>query len=115
MLLKRLLECVRGYVSACFTECGDRIGSEGTSRVQRQIENLHSMGVVDEDAFTELSAIMLIGLDGAHPHLPKLSPERASILLELMKDALYQLFVRKAKIEEAARLRKAAIASAKHE
>ena len=52
---------------------------------------------------------MLAGHDGAHPHLPKLSAERAAVLLELIKDALYQLFVRKAKIEESARLRSEAV------
>jgi len=64
------------------------------------------MGVIDEEAFDQLKQIMLTGHDGAHPHLPKLSPERAGVLLELMKDVLYQLFVRQAKIREAAELRR---------
>lgn len=85
------------------------LGTEGSTKVQQQIESLHAMGVVDDEAFTQLKAIMLTGHDGTHPHLPKLSPKRCTVLLELMKDALYQLFVRKAKIEEAAQLRKEAI------
>ena len=36
----------------------------------------------------------LLQHDGVHPHLPKLSEERAAVLLELTRDALYQLFVR---------------------
>ena len=67
------------------------------------------MGVVKEEGFKQLKAIILAGHDGAHPHLPKLSAERAAVLLELAKDALYQLFVRKAKIEESVRLRSAAV------
>jgi hypothetical protein len=96
--------CRRALQSAAI-----ELGTEGSTKVQQQIETLHSMGFVDEDTFAQLKAIMLNGHDGAHPHLPRLSSERCDILLELMKDALYQLFVRKAKIEKAARLRKEAI------
>lgn len=67
------------------------------------------MGVVDDEAFEQLKAIVLTGHDGVHPQLPKVSAQRAGILLTLMKDALYELFVRKAKIEEALRLRKQAM------
>ena len=71
------------------------------------------MGVVDDDAFAQLKVIMLAGHDGAHPNLASLSQDRATILLELVKDAMYQLFVRKAKIDRAARLRTEAILKAK--
>ena len=67
------------------------------------------MGVIDEETFDQLKQIILTGHDGTHPHLPKITSERAQILLELMKDVLYQLFVRKAKIEEAAKLRQASV------
>jgi hypothetical protein len=60
------------------------LGSEGATRVHQQVENLHSMGVLDDDAFEQLKTVMVAGHDGAHPHLPKPSPERAGILLELM-------------------------------
>lgn len=91
------------------------LGSEGTSKVQQQVENLKEMGVVDEEAFEQLRQIMLAGHDGSHPHLPRVSPERAAILLELVKDALYQLFVRKAKIQESSLLRQEAIKGRRHE
>ena len=85
------------------------LGSEGSTKVQQQLEDLRKMGVVEKEGFDQLKAIMLAGHDGAHPHLPKLSAERAAVLLELTKDALYQLFVRKAKIEESVRLRSEAV------
>ena len=85
------------------------LGTEGSTKIQQQLEDLRQMGVVEEEGFKQLKAIMLAGHDGAHPHLPKLSAERAAVLLDLAKDALYQLFVRKAKIEESARLRSAAV------
>lgn len=64
------------------------------------------MGVADDETFTLLHQIMLTGHDGAHPHLPSLSPARAAVLLHLMRDVLYQLFVRPAKIRESSELRK---------
>ena len=85
------------------------LGSEGSTKIQQQLETLRQMEIVKKEAFEQLKAIMLAGHDGAHPHLPKLSAARAAVVLELTKDALYQLFVRKAKIEESARLRSDAI------
>ena len=85
------------------------LGSEGSTKVQQQLDDLRQMGVVEGEAFKQLKVIMLAGHDGVHPHLAKLSAERAAVLLELIKDALYQLFVRKAKIEESARLRSEAV------
>jgi hypothetical protein len=67
------------------------------------------MAEIDEDAFQILKTIVIAGHDGAHPHLPALSPERAGVLLELMKDVLYQLFVRRKKIQEADEKRKKVI------
>jgi hypothetical protein len=94
----------------CIQSISESLGAAGTTRVQSQLEELKSMGVTDEETFKQLHAIMLTGHDGAHPHLPALSPARAAVLLQLMKDVLYQLFVRPAKIREAGDLRKDAIA-----
>ena len=90
----------------CIQSVAEVLGAEGTTKVEGQLKDLKGMGVIDEEAFDQLKQIMLTGHDGAHPHLPKLSPERAGVLLELMKDVLYQLFVRQAKIREAAELRR---------
>jgi hypothetical protein len=86
------------------------LGVEGTTKVKAQLLDLKSMAVIDEETFDLLEQIILDGHDGAHPHLPELSPERARVLLDLMRDVLYQLFVRRAKIKEAEELRRQAIA-----
>lgn len=94
----------------CIQSISETLGAVGTTKVQAQLEELKNMGVTDDETFNQLRAIMLSGHDGAHPHLPALSPARAAVLLQLMKDVLYQLFVRPAKIREAGELRKEAIA-----
>jgi hypothetical protein len=89
----------------CIQSISTDLGAQGTSKVQKQLQDLKEMGAADEETFEQLRQIMLSGHDGAHPHLPKLSQERAAVLMQLMKDILYQLYVRPGKIREAAALR----------
>jgi hypothetical protein len=88
--------------------CTD-LGAEGSDKVLNQLKDLKEMAQIDDETFTVLKQIVIDGHDGAHPHLPKLNPQRAGVLLELMKDVLYQLYVRKGKLQEAMALRQAAI------
>ncbi len=115
-------EALTCYSNSCFNAFGAMcrraiqsastdLGAKGKTRVLKQIEDLRDMAELDEDTFSLLKTIVLAGHDGAHPHLPALSAERAEVLLELMKDVLYQLFVRKRKIQEASEKRKEAIAT----
>lgn len=82
------------------------LGAKGGDKVLSQLKELKELAQIDDETFDILKQIVVGGHDGAHPHLPKLSPERAGVLLELMKDVLHQLFVRKAKIKAAIELRK---------
>jgi hypothetical protein len=100
--------CRRTIQSGCTA-----LGADGKDKVLKQIEDLKTVAQVDDETFEVLKTIVIAGHDGAHPHLPSLSPERAEVLLELMKDVLYQLFVRKKKIEETAAKRAAAIQNKK--
>ncbi|MDD2901794.1 MAG: DUF4145 domain-containing protein [Syntrophales bacterium] len=104
--------CFNAFAAMCrrtIQSASAELGAEGTSKVVHQIEDLKAMSEIDDDTFQILKTIVIAGHDGAHPHLPTLSPERAEVLLELMKDVLYQLFVRKKKIQEANEKRKAVI------
>jgi hypothetical protein len=92
----------------CLQSASMVLGADGSSKVQHQLEELKSLGIIDDEGFGQLKQIMLSGHDGSHPHLPALNEGRAGVLLELMKDILYQLFVRKAKVREAAELRQKA-------
>lgn len=90
-------------------------GVEGTHKVEKQLKELKELAQIDDETFSVLKQIMIDGHDGAHPHLPKLNQQRATVLLELMKDVLYQLYVRKGKLQEAMALRQTAIAEAKND
>lgn len=113
-LLCYSVSCFNGFAAMCrrcVQSASTELGAEGTSKVQNQLAELKSTGVVDDETFAILKEIMLAGHDGAHPHLPKLNAGRAVVLLELMKDVLYQLFVRQAKIRESMELRRKSQAS----
>jgi len=82
------------------------LGATGKDRVQNQLDEIKEVTDLDDETYNILKEIIISGHDGSHPHLPKLSAERAEVLLVLIKDVLTQLFVRKAKIQEAAKIRR---------
>jgi hypothetical protein len=61
---------------------------------------------LDEDTFTTLRAVLFGSDSDPWPHQPNLNAERAGILLEVMRDLLYQTFVRKARLVQAVTFRK---------
>lgn len=100
--------CWNAFAAMCrrtVQSAAAELGVEGTAKVQAQVQDLKEMGLIDEEGFEQFRSILISGHDGAHPHLPRLDQGRARVLLELMKDALHQLFVRPAKIKKAAKLR----------
>lgn len=97
----------------CIQSSFTHLGATAKDSVKRQLDEVRKAAEIDDETYQILDAIILSGHDGAHPNLPELSEDRAVVLLELMKDVLYQLFVRKAKLQEVQNLRKQAIAKRK--
>lgn len=91
------------------------LGATGTSKVEKQILDAKDTADMDDDTFAGLKEVMLGGHDGAHPHLPEVTTERAAVLVEMMKDVLTQIYVRKERIQTAMKLRQQAIAEKKAE
>ena len=78
------------------------LGAEGKSRVKKQLEAVKALAPdrIDDETYKIFEQIIIHGADGAHPNLPELSPGRASILLELMKYVLNEVYVTKQKLKE---------------
>ena len=96
--------CYNAFASMCrrsIQSAFQELGAKGKDKVMQQLDDVKETTSMEDDTYEIIKQIIISGHDGTHPHLPKLSSERASILLGLMKDVLYQLFVRKAKIQEA--------------
>lgn len=99
----------------CVQSSSSNLGAKGKDKVLAQLQDLKDTAQIDDETFGLLKQIVIDGHDGSHPHLPALSAERAAVLLELMKDVLYQLYVRRGKLQEAMALRATAIKAKKQE
>ena len=89
--------CRRAIQSTC-----QALGAEGSTKVERQINELSELASLDKNTVAALKEVMLGGHDGAHPQLPPVDAERANLLLQLLKDIIFQLFTRPGLIKEAA-------------
>lgn len=89
------------------------LGAKGKDKVLAQLQDLKDMAEIDEETYDLLRQIIIEGHDGAHPHLPPIDVKRATVLLELVKDVMYQLYVRRGKLQEAMALRTEAIQAKK--
>lgn len=85
------------------------LGAKGSDKVIKQAEEIKDAADIDEETFAIIKQVILDGHDGSHPHLPAMNTRRAAVLVELMKDVMYQIYVRKAKLQEAMKLRQEAI------
>ena len=100
--------CNNAFAAMCrrtIQSVAKEMGAKGKDKVQKQIEELREGSNLDDETFEIIHQIIIGGHDGAHPHLPTVTQERSAILLELFKDILYQLYVRRGKIKKVNELR----------
>lgn len=121
--IEEALDCLsvgayNGFAALCRRTiqaiCTD-LGADATTRVKSQIEEMIELTGLGEEWEELALQIMLSGHDGAHPHLPEVSADRAVVLLSLLQDLAYQLYTRPGKVKEAATLRQEAIEEQKHQ
>jgi hypothetical protein len=108
-LFREALGC---YSAGCFNAFGAmsrrtaqslfrEIGESGKLELFDTLQQIRTLAELDDEDFAVLRAV-LFGTDSdPWPHQPKMSAERAGILLEVMRDLLYQTFVRKARLMQA--------------
>lgn len=106
------IKCYNAFASMCRRTIQmicieDKI--KGKSKVKKQAEELKKK-LDDEEMSEIIDAIIIAGHNGAHPHLPKVTGERATKILALMNDLLDQIFNRPGRLQEAKELRKDEIA-----
>ena len=82
------------------------LGENGRLRIFNQINEAREMAEIDADTFAAVKKT-LFGSDGdAWPSIPELGAYEAGMLLELVKDMLYQAYVRKGKLQQAMMVRR---------
>ena len=113
-MFKEALNC---YAAGCFNAFGAmsrrtaqslfrELGEGGKLELFDKLQEIRTLAELDDDTFAALRAV-LFGSDGdPWPHQPDINAERAGVLLEVMRDLLYQTFVRKARLLQAMTFRK---------
>ncbi len=79
----------------------DLLGESGKLRLFDQLNELRDMAQIDAQSFSVVKRV-IFGTDAdPAPSLPMLDDDQAGLLLEVMKDLLYQAYVRKGRLQQA--------------
>jgi hypothetical protein len=113
-LFREALSC---YSAGCYNAFGAmsrrtaqslfrELGERGKLELFDTLQEIRTLAELDDDTFGILRAVLFGSDSDPWPHQPKLNAERAGILLEVMRDLLYQTFVRKARLLQAMTFRR---------
>jgi len=112
-LFKEALAC---FSSGCYNAFGSMcrraaqavfadLGEAGKLGLYDELANIRRMAEVDDASFAVVRKV-LFGSDAEpQPNLPSLDAFHAGILLEVMKDLLYQAYVRRGRLQQAMMVR----------
>lgn len=82
------------------------LGESGKMRIFDQLTEVRDLADIDEETFRMIEKVMFDNDADRPPNIPKIDAETAGVLLEVMKDVLYEAYVRKGKLQEAMSLRR---------
>lgn len=115
VLFREALGCYSGgYFNAFASMCRRTaqgvfadLGENGRLRLYEQVREARELAEIDQETFGALQKV-LFGGGGSDPapQLPELGASEAGILLELVKDMLYEAYVRKGKLQQAMMVRR---------
>jgi hypothetical protein len=113
-LFKEALNC---YSAGCFKAFGAmsrrtaqslfrELGERGKLELFDTLQQIRALAELDDETFATLRAVLFGSDSDPWPHHPDMHAETAGVLLEVMRDLLYQTFVRKARLLQAMTFRK---------
>jgi len=113
-LFKEALNC---YAAGCFNAFASmsrrtaqslfrELGEGGKLELFDTLQQIRHLAELDDDTFATLRAVLFGSDSDPWPHQPHINAEQGGILLEVMRDLLYQTFVRKARLLQAMTFRK---------
>ncbi len=92
----------RRTAQAAFVE----LGASGKLRLFDELNHLRQLAELTPDTFLKLKSILFGSETDPKPDLPLLDSYEAGIVLEVVKDLLYEAFVRKGKLQQAMSVRR---------
>jgi hypothetical protein len=82
------------------------LGEVGRLRLYDELNNVRAMAELDAESFTRIKRIVFGSDSDPRPNPPLLESHSAAVLLEIMKDLLYEAYVRKGKLQQAMMVRR---------
>jgi hypothetical protein len=87
----------RRTMQAVFADAGEA----GRLRVYDELNELRDMAQIDNASFTLIKRVIFGTDTDPAPAMPSLDDDQSGLLLEVMKDLLYQSYVRKGRLQQA--------------
>ncbi|HXQ64422.1 MAG TPA: hypothetical protein VN787_06180 [Steroidobacteraceae bacterium] len=101
--------CFNAFASLCRRTAQavfDDLGDNGKLRMFDQLNEVREMAELDQDTFNVVRKV-LFGTDAEPPSgMPLLEAATAGVLVEVIKDLLYQSYVRKGRLQQAMMVRR---------
>ena len=82
------------------------LGGSGKLRLFDQLNEARSLAELDTATFADIKRVIFGSDSDPHPSFPPLDGQQASVLLEVVKDLLYQIYVRKGRLQRAMLMRR---------
>jgi hypothetical protein len=82
------------------------LGENGRMRIFNQLAEAREMAEIDAETFGVVKKLLFGSDADAWPSMPEIGAYEAGVLLELVKDMLYQAYVRKGKLQQAMMVRR---------
>ena len=82
------------------------LGEQGKLRVFNELADVRVLAEIDDDTYGVVKKVVF-GSDGEPwPNMPLVDAREAGVLLEIMKDLLYQAYVRRGRLQQAMMMRR---------
>ena len=82
------------------------LGETGKLRVFDQLNDVRVMADLDATTFAGIKRVIFGSDNDPYPDLPTLDDQQAGMLVEIVKDLLYQVYVRKGRLQQAMLMRR---------
>lgn len=82
------------------------LGEAGKLRLFDQLNDVRVMAEIDGPTFIDIKRVIFGSDNDPHPSLPVFDDQQSGVLLEVTKDLLYQVYVRKGRLQQAVMMRR---------
>ena len=82
------------------------LGEAGKLKVFDQLNDVRAMADIDAPTFIDVKRVIFGTDNDPHPSIPTIDGQLAGVLLEVIKDLLHQVYVRKGRLQQAMMMRR---------